>query len=120
MELRKLRNLKNLTQADVAKQLSITPQAYANYERGDRTPDINTCKKLSEIFNVSLEELIGEKKLDPKTQLEQEPDFKKNTIVFFGRGKGRKEFEVSDSEMEAWIKLIETTKNLKDNNDGNF
>ena len=110
MELRKLRNLKNLTQADVAKQLSITPQAYANYERGDRTPDIKTCKKLSEIFGVSLEELIREKELEPK----------KNTIIFFGRGKGRKEIEVTDAEMEAWIKIIETTKNIKDNNDGNF
>ncbi len=63
MRLKELRKRKQLTQAEIAKILNITPQAYANYERGDRTPDINTCKALSGIFGVSLEILLGDKPL---------------------------------------------------------
>lgn len=60
MNLKKYRKNKGFTQADVAKILNITPQAYANYEQGTRTPDINTCKLLSEIFDISLYTLLDE------------------------------------------------------------
>ena len=63
MNLKELRKRNMLTQSEVANMLNITPQAYANYERGDRTPDIMTCKKLAAIFGVSLEVLLGDKPL---------------------------------------------------------
>ena len=63
MKLKELRKQKKLTQAEVAKFLNITPQAYANYEREERTPDIKTCKMLSSIFGVSIETLLGDKPL---------------------------------------------------------
>lgn len=63
MKLKELRNNKNLTQADIAKYLNITPQAYANYEREERTPDIKTCKLLASLFGVSIEVLLGDKPL---------------------------------------------------------
>ena len=54
-----LRKNLNLSQADVAKQLGITQQAYANYERGVREADYNTLNKLAVIFNVSTDYLLG-------------------------------------------------------------
>lgn len=54
-----LRKNLNLSQADVAKQLGITQQAYANYERGVREADYNTLNKLAAIFNVSTDYLLG-------------------------------------------------------------
>lgn len=63
MNLKELRKRNMLTQAEVANLLNITPQAYANYERAERTPDILTCKKLASIFGVSLEVLLGDKPL---------------------------------------------------------
>lgn len=62
--LKELRKRRNLTQAEVAQYINLTPQAYANYERGDRTPDILTCKRLAAIFGVSIEVLLGDKPIE--------------------------------------------------------
>lgn len=61
--LKNLRKRKYLTQGEVAKQLNITSSAYSNYEQGTRVPDILTLKKLSIIFGVSLDVLLGDKPL---------------------------------------------------------
>ena len=58
-EWKNLRAKLNLSQSDVAKQLGVTRQAYANYERGVREADYNTLNKLAVIFNVSTDYLLG-------------------------------------------------------------
>ena len=57
--LKKLRVEKGWSQQYVASQLKITQQAYANYESGKREPDNNTLVKLGEIFDVSVDYLLG-------------------------------------------------------------
>ena len=53
-----LRKRKGLTQKDMADYLGISRQAYANYETGNREPDIHTLKSLSEYFHVSIDTLL--------------------------------------------------------------
>ncbi len=53
-----LRKNRGLTQKNVAEQLGISPQAYANYEAGRREPDIQMLMKLARYFQVSLDELL--------------------------------------------------------------
>lgn len=53
-----LRKEKGLTQKDVAEELGISRQAYANYESGNREPDISTLRHLSEYFGVSIDVLL--------------------------------------------------------------
>lgn len=57
-----------LTQEQVAKRISgITAQTISNYERGERDPDTDTLKTLSEIYKVSTDWLLfGEKVYAPK------------------------------------------------------
>ncbi len=57
--LKELRTQRGLTQKDVAKLLHISRPTYTRYETGERKPDYETLKKLSEIFNVSTDYLIG-------------------------------------------------------------
>ena len=57
--LKSLRTVKGLSQKDVATHLGITQQAYANYERESRQADYETLKKLSEIFNVTVDYILG-------------------------------------------------------------
>lgn len=59
MRLKELRNEIGLSQAAVAEQLGITQQAYANYEREVRQPDLEMLLKLSSFFNVSVDFLLG-------------------------------------------------------------
>lgn len=44
----------NLSQSELAKQVSISPQAVGKWERGESMPDIITLNRLAEIFGVDL------------------------------------------------------------------
>lgn len=57
--LKSLRNEHGLLQKDMAKKLNITSSAYGFYEQNKRVPDSNTLNKLAQIFNVSLDYLMG-------------------------------------------------------------
>lgn len=47
------------TQTAVAKELGISERAYQHYESGSREPNIGTLIRLADIFNVSLDNLVG-------------------------------------------------------------
>lgn len=57
--LRKFRILKNLTQEDVAEYLAITPQSVSKWERGESYPDITLLPALANIFETSIDLLVG-------------------------------------------------------------
>lgn len=57
--LKEFRIKNKYTQEFVAKYLNITQQAYANYERGKRLPDIEKLIMLADLYNVSLDILTG-------------------------------------------------------------
>lgn len=48
------RKLKNLSQTDLAGQMSVTPQAVGKWERGESMPDIITFGKLASVLSVDL------------------------------------------------------------------
>ena len=54
-----LRKEKGFSQAEIAKSLGITQQAYANYERGVREADYDTLAKLAKLFDTSIDFLLG-------------------------------------------------------------
>jgi transcriptional regulator with XRE-family HTH domain len=57
--LKKYRILKNLTQEDVAEYLGITPQSVSKWERGESYPDITLLSALANIFETSIDLLVG-------------------------------------------------------------
>ena len=57
--LKKYRVLKDLTQEDVAEYLGITPQSVSKWERGEAYPDITFLPALANIFETSVDLLIG-------------------------------------------------------------
>lgn len=52
--IKKYRNLKGLTQADLASKLFVTPQCISKWECGTATPEIPTLCNMCEILEVSL------------------------------------------------------------------
>ncbi len=48
------RKKNTLSQAELAQQVSISPQAVGKWERGESMPDIKTLNRLAEIFGVDL------------------------------------------------------------------
>lgn len=76
-EVRKMKSLRehrlkaNLTQAQVAEQLGVQPSTVTMWETGKREPNINTLRRLSELFGCSVDGLLGGTQ-DPEEK--QEPD----------------------------------------------
>ncbi|MCM1438681.1 MAG: helix-turn-helix domain-containing protein [Roseburia sp.] len=60
------RKKSELTQKDLGEMLNVSPQAVSKWENGQAEPDTSTLKKLSEIFKISTDELLGN--LPPETE----------------------------------------------------
>ena len=54
-----LREKNGFTQKDIATKLGVEPAAISKYELDMREPNIEALKKLSTIFNVSIDYLLG-------------------------------------------------------------
>ena len=61
--LREMRKLYEFTLQDVADKLGITYQSYQAYERGIALPSLKNFIKLADIYDVSLDFLVGRKDL---------------------------------------------------------
>lgn len=55
---------KGLKQKDVAEYLHVAPATYANWEQGRAEPDLETLKKLSELYDATINQLLGLKDKD--------------------------------------------------------
>lgn len=54
-----LRKMHNLSQEELAERLRVSRQTISKYETGESLPDIDKCKLLAEIFDVSLDDLVN-------------------------------------------------------------
>jgi transcriptional regulator with XRE-family HTH domain len=57
--LREIRKSCSLTQKQVATELKVVESCYANWEQGRTEPNIEMLRKLSMIYNVSIDDLIN-------------------------------------------------------------
>ena len=62
-----LRHQNKMSQSALAEKLFVTPQAVSRWERGETEPDVDTIKRLSEVFKCSLEDVIN----GPETALDK-------------------------------------------------
>ena len=53
-----LRNLRGMTQEEVAEVIGISRQSYAKWEQGETIPDIEKCDRLAKFYGVSIDALI--------------------------------------------------------------
>lgn len=58
-QIKKLRTDIGMSQEDLAGMLCVTRQTVSKWEQGINEPDIDTLKKLSEIFGVTVDEIVG-------------------------------------------------------------
>ena len=53
--LRVIRSERKLKRADVARADGLSPGVYGRYDRGERTPIVDTARSIAEAFSVSLD-----------------------------------------------------------------
>lgn len=57
--LKLLRKRKNLTQKELAEKVGVKQNSYANWENGNREPNIEKIQKLADVLDVRLDTLFG-------------------------------------------------------------
>ena len=57
--LKELRKLSNLTQRQTSLKLGVTERSYQRFESGENKPSLSNLIELANIFNVSLDFLVG-------------------------------------------------------------
>ena len=57
--LKETRKSCSLTQKQVALKLNVVESCYANWEQGRTEPNIDMLRKLSVIFNVTIDDLLN-------------------------------------------------------------
>lgn len=59
-----LRKIKHMSQEELAALVGVTRQTISKYETGEAIPDIEKCKLIADIFEVSLDDLVNYDKKD--------------------------------------------------------
>ena len=65
--IKRKRQKRNMTQAELAELLKVTPQAVSRWEMGVSYPDIAMVPKISEVLGVTADELLGLTPMEPSS-----------------------------------------------------
>lgn len=103
VNIKLLRKKNSISQEELAKKIHITPQAISKWETGKSLPDSLTLKLLSEIFNVSMDELMSE-------NMEYKKPFVDDTQ--FSKYKDTKEILEKENGLRNWSGYISFTVNF--------
>ena len=83
-----LRNIHGYSQEEIAEKIGISRQAYAKWENGITIPDIEKCKRLSDLYGVTIDSLIKETTVDGENVIPPPPTGKNiwGSVIINDRG----------------------------------
>ena len=65
-KIQELRKSRKMTQEELAEKLNVTAQAVSKWENGNCYPDLDILFEIANLFNCSLDELMGRKNNETK------------------------------------------------------
>ena len=68
-----LRNLRGMTQEEVAEVIGISRQSYSKWEQGETIPDIEKCDRLAKFYGVAIDALVHQDKEVGKARVAPAP-----------------------------------------------
>ena len=54
-----LRKMKGLSQEELADKINVSRQTLSKYETGESLPDVEKCKQIADVLDVSLDDLVN-------------------------------------------------------------
>ena len=66
IHLKKLREKKRMSQQKLALELNVSQSTVSFYETGDRQPDLEMLKQIANLFDVSIDYLVGRTDINKK------------------------------------------------------
>ena len=98
-----LRKTNNLTQDELAKKLFVTRQAVSRWENGETVPNVDTLKLISNIFDISINSLITDNKLNDV----QDDKINSNRFLGFARLYENSRPTIPDSVCDIVLNYLE-------------
>lgn len=83
-----LRNVHGYSQEEIAEKIGISRQAYAKWENGATIPDIEKCKRLSDLYGITIDSLIKTTTVDGENVIPPPPTGKNiwGSVIINDRG----------------------------------
>lgn len=104
--LAEIRKSNKFKQTDLAEMLNVSQQVISNIERGVTAPDIEQLKKFADIYNISLDQLVG------REFLGDDADDVERKIISYIK-------QMDDEGKELSLGLLCQVAQHRGNNDGN-
>jgi len=101
--LEKERLKRGWTQNEVSLRVGVARSTYANYEKGKREPDFETSQKLADLFETTIDYLLGKELKEPSIE-ETEKQKKIRTLHELADGYN------TDEELDAAIIVLKSIK----------
>lgn len=79
--LTKLRKKHKLTQVELAHQLGFSDKSISKWEQGDTIPDIETIKKIADLYGVSVDSLLEDKPQEDEIDTRERKRIMTNKII---------------------------------------
>ncbi|HFJ8611822.1 TPA: helix-turn-helix domain-containing protein, partial [Enterococcus faecium] len=91
--MKKSRHIKGISQSEVAKYLNISRQSISKWENDTSSPDINNLTLLSSLYEISIDDLLKEKKEVKKNIKENSIEIieSKNKLIYLKNNTNRDE-----------------------------
>lgn len=83
-KLQYFRKKSNLTQEELAEKLFVSRTAISKWESGRGMPSISSLKAISEVFNVSIDELLSSEEIIEAAEKEKKENMKSFKNIIFG------------------------------------
>ena len=108
-KLYELRKQKGLSQEELAGRLNVSRQTISKWEVGESTPDMDNLVSISELFGVSLDELVLDKtseKEQPSVQVvrsELYSDIKEHVLTDDNKKKAQKGLKIAGIALGVFL-----------------
>lgn len=83
-KLQYFRKKSNLTQEELAEKLFVSRTAISKWESGRGMPSISSLKAISEVFNISIDELLSSEEIIEVAEKENKENMKSFKNIIFG------------------------------------
>lgn len=83
-KLQYFRKKSNLTQEELVEKLFVSRTAISKWESGRGMPSISSLKAISEVFNVSIDELLSSEEIIEAAEKEKKENMKSFKNIIFG------------------------------------
>lgn len=97
-----LREERGWSKTYVAKKLGLNLSTYANYEYGNREPDISTLADIAKLFDVTTDYLVS------GASTEEKPLSRNQKLVAYSIDP-----DISDEERKAIIEMVQAAKKFR-------